>query len=242
MTDSQAEFGSNRSTFAGDSEGRSLKQETLLEPSSSSKRQLPVLVVVEGGNDVEFLRRISAVLSMEDKSLPDLSILERNGKFVFLPFGGGEIQSWAFRLAPLGKAEFHLYDREVPPLSEQRYSTARIVNLRPGCRAFVTSKRSLENYLHPQAIFEATGIQVEFGDNDDVAELVAQKQFLGQDLDRDWLSITARCRRRLRNRAKHWLNRDAADRMTAELLAARDQDGEVRNWLTTIAEMVADLK
>ena len=208
---------------------------------SLSHPNLPLLIVLEGQNDIEFLRRISVMLSAVDSRLPDLSILERRDQIVFVPFGGGEIQSWAYRLAPLRRAEFHLYDREVPPLSEQRFATARIVNLRPGCSAFVSGKRSVENYLHPQAIFQASGIQIEFGDNDDVAEVVALKRFLTHDSDRNWLSITARCRRRLRNRAKLWLNRDAAGRMTAELLAARDPDGEVRNWLTTIAEMVADL-
>jgi len=240
MTNFKAESGGD-SRIAGDSADRSLAPEDQVDDPSHSKRTPPLLVVIEGRNDIEFLRRISAMLSASDNRLPDLSILERRGKIVFVPFGGGDIQSWVFRLAPLCKSEVHVYDREIAPVSELRHRAAQIVNLRPGCRAFVTDKRSVENYLHPQAIFEASGIQIEVGDNDDVADLVAQKRFLTHDRDRDWLSITARCRRRLRNRAKLWLNRDGAGRMTAELLAARDPDGEVRNWLTTIAEMVADL-
>ncbi|HEX3998368.1 MAG TPA: hypothetical protein VHX65_07455 [Pirellulales bacterium] len=110
-----------------------------------------------------------------------------------------------------------------------------------GCRAFVTDKRFRENYLHPRAIFEASGIQTEFGGSDDVAEVVVQRRFLIPGSDRDWLSISARARRRLRNQAKQWLNRAAAARMTPELLAEQDSDGEVWRWLAAIAELVRGL-
>jgi putative ATP-dependent endonuclease of OLD family len=210
---------------------------TMSQESKSSSRGPPLLVVVEGRNDIEFLRRISAILNAIDRTLPDLSALERRGQIVFMPFGGGELHSWAYRLAPLGKAEFHLYDREMPPLSDARFTAARIVNLRTGCRAFVTGKRSLENYLHPQAILEAGGIEIEIADDDDVAEAVAKKKYLSHDSNRNWLELDARCRRRLRNHVKQWLNRAAVDRITAELIAARDPDGEIRDWLAAIAEM-----
>lgn len=201
----------------------------------------PLLIVVEGRNDIEFLRRMSALLSTTDESLPDLSVLERRGSIVFVPFGGGEIQSWAYRLAPLGKLEFHLYDRELPPLSEARFTAARIVKLRAGCHAVVTRKRSLENYLPPQAIFEAGGIQIEIANDDDVAEIVAKKKFLNHNPNRDWLELTTRCRRRMKNQAKLWLNRAAVDRATVDLLAKSDPDGEIHGWLAKIAEMVRGL-
>jgi hypothetical protein len=208
-----------------------------LEESKTPSRSPPLLIVVEGGNDIEFLRRISAIIGTIEQGLPDLSTLERRGSVVFVPFGGGEVQSWAYRLAPLGKAEFHLYDREIQPLSESRYTAAQIVNCRAGCRAVVTRKRSLENYLHPQAIFEAGGVRIETADDDDVAEMVAEKRFLNHHPDRDWSETPARCRRRLKNQAKQWLNRAAVDRMTLDLLATSDPDGEIRGWLTAIGEM-----
>ena len=43
-----------------------------------------------------------------------------------------------------------------------------MVNSRPQCHAAVTTKRSMENYLHPAAIFEASGIS-EFARLDRVA-------------------------------------------------------------------------
>lgn len=202
--------------------------------------QLPLLVIVEGRNDIAFLRRISAVLSTADDALPNLSALERRGALIFVP-SGGEIEKWALRMAPLGKAEVHVYDQEVPPLSEARYYAARIVNLRPACRAFVTRKRNLENYLHADAIFQASGIEIEFGDDADVADLVARNRFLVADPSRDWLSISARCRRRLRNHVKQWLNRDAVDRMTSALLDERDPNGEIRSWLAAIGQLTGSL-
>ena len=41
-----------------------------------------VLVVVEGINDVEFLRRISRIVHIEDVSLPDLAAMEAAGRLI----------------------------------------------------------------------------------------------------------------------------------------------------------------
>jgi len=72
-------------------------------------------LVVEGRHDIEFLKRIGAVLHDDDPSLPDLAGLERAGDVLFLPSGGGDFRPWSSRLAPLGLAEFHLYDRKSLP-------------------------------------------------------------------------------------------------------------------------------
>ena len=53
-----------------------------------------VLVVVEGANDIEFLRRISILLNSHDESLPHLVEMEQRGELVFVPFGGGHVQAW----------------------------------------------------------------------------------------------------------------------------------------------------
>ncbi len=46
---------------------------------------------------------------------------------------------------------------------------------------------------------------------------------------------TARARKRLRYKAKWWLNMRAAEQMTPLRLAARDAGGEIRAWLASIA-------
>jgi hypothetical protein len=202
----------------------------------AAKNSRPVLVVVEGETDIQFLRRASTVLQADDQSLPDLGQLERRGKLVFVPFGG-DPRNWIFRFAELGCPEFHLLDREIPPATEIRRESARIVNLRPGCRAGVTNKRSLENYLHPAAIVEVRGIDVQFSDDDDVADLVAEQLFLRHRPAGNWRELATRARRRLRNRAKSWLSTDALGRMAVPRFDERDPAGEIRGWLRQIVEL-----
>ncbi len=181
----------------------------------------PVLVIVEGRHDAEFLRRISTRLHAADPSLPNLPLLEGRGAILFL-YSGGDAHAWATRLAPLGRPEFHLLDAEEPPESAYRHEAAAQVNARPRCRAFVTRKRSVENYLHPDAIREARGIAVEFDDRDCVPELVARRLFESSHTGVTWDALPYRVQRRLRDRAKRWLNTDAVDRMTVARLQVRD--------------------
>jgi hypothetical protein len=52
---------------------------TSLEPG------LPLLIVVEGENDVRFLTAISGMLHRENAELPDLSQLTAERRAIFLP-------------------------------------------------------------------------------------------------------------------------------------------------------------
>ncbi len=196
-----------------------------------------ILVVVEGRHDVEFLRRMSAILHKEDPSLPDLGDMERRLDLVFVPSGGDDSSSWAFRLAGLKLPEFHLLDRDVPPATEARQRTAAMVNCRPRCGAVVTSKRALENFLSSDAVFEASGTRIEFTDDDDVAELVARRAYERHEGRLPWTQLPPRARKRHRDKAKKWLNTQAVERMTAARLAERDPKGEIRSWLMTIARL-----
>jgi hypothetical protein len=47
---------------------------------------------------VQFLKRISAILHRHNPVIPDLAGMEAGGKLVFVPFGGGDVRPWAFRL------------------------------------------------------------------------------------------------------------------------------------------------
>jgi hypothetical protein len=192
---------------------------------------------VEGTHDIEFLRRMSALLHAAEPSLPELAALERQGKLMFVPFGGGDSLSWTFRLAGLQRREFHLYDRDVPPATEARQRAAGLVNGRPGCHAVVTNKRSLENYLDPRAVFEASGLEVAFSDDDHVADVVARASYARQEPPKPWDELPARNRKRRRDKAKRWLNTKAVERMTPERLCQRDPDGEIRSWIERIDQL-----
>jgi putative ATP-dependent endonuclease of OLD family len=196
-----------------------------------------ILVVVEGPHDIEFLRRMSATLHVDDPSLPDLDSRKRKGELIFVPFGGGDLWLWVDRLAPLQRPEFHLYDRESPPETELRRRAAAMVNMRPGCAARLTAKRSLENYLHPAAIEEASGFEIQVSDDCDVADLLARQSHLRQGGQPPWEELPRGTHKRRRNRVKKWLVTKATDRMTPERLAERDPKGEVASWLKTITEL-----
>lgn len=214
-----------------------LKKRIVTSPSS-----VRLLVVVEGMNDIEFLRRISRMLNAVDSALPNLAMMERVGEIVFIPFGGGHVRAWAERLAPLDLPEFHLYDRELPPESDLRIEAAKAVNARANCRAVVTGKRCLESYLHPEAILAAGGVHVRFDDFDPVAELTARELYRQRPGEIAWQLQARRSRSRMANRAKRWLNTIAADHMTAELLAESDRDGEIISWMLAINQLLASPK
>jgi hypothetical protein len=197
----------------------------------------PLLILLEGANDLEFVVRIASRLRSDLPSLPDLDRLKAAGRILLVPLGGGDAGSWPDRLRPLGCREFHLYDREQLPETNVRMAAVAQVNARPGCRAALTSKRSLENYLHPQAIAQAGGGVLAFNDDDAVSLLMARHSFELSQTCTPWDSLTCRAQRRLIARAKRWLNRVAVQRMNAGLLAERDPAGELIGWLRTINEL-----
>ncbi|REJ91819.1 MAG: ATP-dependent endonuclease [Planctomycetota bacterium] len=199
-----------------------------------------ILLVVEGSNDIEFLRRISRLLHTHDRSLPNLEDWERRGELIFVPFGGGRVADWSNRLAPIGKPEFHLYDREMPPETDIRLRAVKETNRRPRCRAVLMRKRSLENYLHPEAIRTAGNVDVMFDNSDSVAEIVAKRCYRSDRDDASWDRLPPRTRRRLAYRAKQWLNTLAVDHMTVNLLHAQDQDREIISWLRSISLLADD--
>ena len=209
--------------------------------TKSQQPHLPLLAVVEGPHDVKFLRRISSLMHAQLPDLPDLAQLEQDQKLIFLPLGGGDVRVWAERLAPLGKAEVHLYDRESQPETALRQSAAARVNARPRCRAFVTGKHSLESYLAPEAIRECCGLEIEFNDNDNesVPSRVARQLFERAASGMAWEKLPRRARCKLRDKAKHWLNTRAVERMTFAQLQERDPHGDILAWLIAVADLLA---
>ena len=203
---------------------------TLTLPSSRAR----VVIVLEGANDIEFLRRISAVLHRSNPSLPNLACWERQGRLIFLSFGGGSVRPWADRLAPLKFPEFHLYDREMPPETELRHAAASIVNRRNRCRAFVTRKRTLENYLDPEAIRDAIGIDFSFAEMDSVPEMAVRALLEKNTPGVPWQALPKRAQSRRVQRIKRWLNSRAVDCMTSARLVKSDPHGELISWLQTI--------
>ncbi len=175
-----------------------------------------VLVCVEGPTDVTALKCLSRILHADDASVPDL---DRDSRIAFVVLGGGTPCHWVSEhyLRPLGKPEVHIYDNDV-----QKYAEAITqVNARgDGSWGVQTTKREIENYLHPDAIQDAVGCAVTFDDSDDVPALVG--------VSKGWSSKTA----------KKKLATYAFPAMTSERLEARDSGGEVKDWLQRIEAML----
>ncbi|EMI44897.1 ATP-dependent endonuclease of the OLD family-like protein [Rhodopirellula sp. SWK7] len=185
------------------------------------------------------MRRISILLHADAESLPNLAEMEQHGELIFVPFGGGHVRAWSQRLAPLQRAEFHLYDHELPPETELRRQAAETVNRRSRCQAVLTNKRCLENYLHPDAIFAASGIRVDFDDFDCVAEIVARKLYQQRPGEIPWQLQARRSQSRMANRAKRWLNTTVVEQMTRDMLRESDPNGEIQSWLLAIKDLLA---
>ena len=133
----------------------------------------PVLIVLEGINDIEFLVRLSKRLQIERPEIANLALLHAQGRILFVPTGGGNFCEWATRFRALGCREFHLLDREAGTEIERRQLAVRLVNDRSGCRGFLTAKRSLENYLHPKAIAAAGSWQIHVDDDECIGSVLA---------------------------------------------------------------------
>lgn len=205
-----------------------------------------LFVGVEGKHDIAFLKGISKMLRTEGIDVPDIEALEVSGELIFFPFGGNNLALWTSRLHPLNRPEFHIYDRDNPPPQAGKYDAfAAQVNARDGCSAVTTSKREMENFLHPDAILEAyqhQNIAVTFGapfsDFDDVPTLVAQAVHTGS-AGTPWpVDDPKKCNKKT-GQAKTLLNTAAVSKMTRTRLAQSDPGDEVIGWLRDIGQRVA---
>jgi energy-coupling factor transporter ATP-binding protein EcfA2 len=199
-----------------------------------------LFIGVEGPNDIKFLNAICDVLRTQDPQVPNLSALEKIGAVIFIPMGGQNLLSWTFRLQKLNRPEFHILDRDtVPPMTAKYQAEADEINGRPNCRAVITSKLELENYLHPTAIQTARPeIEVVFGNFDDVPKLVAQVQHAVSETEVPWGDLEPNKQKKKIDKAKSWLSSEVTPRMTIDLLDERDPDGEIRGWFATIRQVL----
>ncbi|MGJ7490900.1 ATP-binding protein [Variovorax sp. ZT4R33] len=198
-----------------------------------------VFVGVEGPNDIEFMSRVSALLSATEGDIPNLHVAEQSGTLVYIPMGGSTLELWTNRLQGLAIPEIHIMDRDnQPPLPPKYEASATLVNARgDGAFAFTTSCREMENLIHRDAIHEEFGcapaVILPF---DDVPALVAELVHAASGSPNPWGTLEEDKRGKKISRAKRRLNRGATDRMTVDRLNASDPAGEVRVWLRRIGQ------
>ena len=198
-----------------------------------------VFVGVEGPNDIEFISRISALLSATEPDIQNLRSAEQAGSLVYIPMGGSTLELWTNRLQGLAIPEVHIMDRDNPPPDTPKYQeSADRVNARGrGAVAFTTSCREMENLIHRDAIHEELGYAPALiKPFDDVPALVAEMVHAASGSPNPWAALDEDKRGKKISKAKRRLNREITDRMTADRLNASDPAGELRTWLRRIGQ------
>ncbi|WP_181065341.1 ATP-binding protein [Rathayibacter rathayi] len=204
-------------------------------------QKVKVFVGVEGKHDINFLCRVSAMLAKTEHDIVDLSEAELAGKVIFIPAGGANVALWVSRLKDLNIREFHIFDRDTEPPANSHYkATEDRHNGMPNAKAVHTSRRELENYLHPDAIKAARPEVVlpEMRPFDLVPMRSAEIIFLVDHTQAEWDAQSKDDRKSKANRAKGWLNTDAAEKMTPSLLTAIDTNDDIRTWLREISQTI----
>jgi predicted ATP-dependent endonuclease of OLD family len=194
------------------------------------RRKVCVVVCVEGPSDVTFLQRASQILRHQDPSLPDLT--GADSRILVLPLGGGTLTHWVENryLRHLRIPEVHIYDRDdqQPPKYQ---SVADDVNARgDGSQAFLTKKRELENYYHPDSIYEVAGVRVTLTDQCDACMVVAQPAHEDRNPGQPWANLSDRDKRNRAKRIKSELANTIADRLTYDRLVATGFADEFKEW------------
>lgn len=193
-----------------------------------------VFVYVEGPNDVVFLKNMARILMMEGYEAgfdPD-----NTPEIVFLPLGGSTLRDWvnSYYLKPLGRPEIHIYDRDENDPPKYQKVCNRVNSRKDGSQGFITSKRELENYLHPEAIKKSLNISIHVDDNSDIPELVARARHEARHPDRPWDGLRSSIRKKCISYAKRLLNENVVKVMTTEMLHQRGGKEEILRWFTAI--------
>jgi putative ATP-dependent endonuclease of the OLD family len=192
-----------------------------------------ILICVEGPNDVSFFKSISSTIHAIRTDLPDFSSDTRISIF---PLGGGTLKDWVTHdyLNGLGIPQFHIYDLDNP--TNPPYQSSRdAVRARGGNNwAELTSKREIENYLHPDAIQSVFGFPVTFSDMDDVPELVARTQHSLSPGSNPWPGLDNDVKKKKISNAKKKLNNEVVQQMTWAQLQISDHSYDIISWLEAI--------
>jgi hypothetical protein len=202
--------------------------------------RVQVLLYVEGPNDVNFLDRIGAILKL---GRPEIPIPSTDPRIGIIITGGGNLKHWVNcrYLRNLQKPEVHIFDRDdrVNP----RYQGQIDAVVQQGHTGLLTAKREAENYLHPDAIFEATNHRVTATDWDwaDIPEVLARLVHGSDPAANPWDGLSEEKKGSKCGRAKERLNRDAAARMNTVRLQQMDPAGEIEGWFDAMLRHLTPL-
>ncbi len=110
--------------------------------------KLKLIVCVEGPTDVEFFKRLSRIID------DDLKVdFENDPRIIIIPLGGSILKYWVDNhyLRKLGLPEVHIYDGDK---EDNKMKVKQINERNDGSKGFITKKREIENYVHPDILKE----------------------------------------------------------------------------------------
>ncbi|WP_299616796.1 ATP-binding protein [uncultured Tateyamaria sp.] len=128
-------------------------------PDPLADKSVSVAVLVEGKTDIDALRSMVEVLS----SAGEIDGFAEDR--VFWTIGGGDntLMDWVERkyLDRLNIPQVMIQDSDrtsnALPVAQKKTDWLNAMNARAGVTAFLTQKRSMDNYLHPDALTRVTG-------------------------------------------------------------------------------------
>ena len=200
---------------------------------------IKLFIGVEGRHDIAFLKHMAKVLRQGGCDVLDLEKMELDGELIFFPLGGSSLALWTSRLEPLSRPEFHLFDRDVTPPATAKYQPeADAINTRARCKAVITGKKEMENYLHFEAINEAyakvchitLGLVANFTELDDIPAKIAELVHAASGSPAAWAELDEDLKEKKISNAKRNLNEHAASSMTKARLDQVDPHGDVVSW------------
>jgi energy-coupling factor transporter ATP-binding protein EcfA2 len=211
-------------------------QELGVLPDNSVK----AFIGVEGTNDVNFLRELSAVLSAVENDIPNLAEAEDKGLVIFIPGGGSNLQSWLNRFQAIGRPEFHLFDRDHEPPQRPKYSDAAdLINARPNCLALHTDCREVENYIHPGAIQEEWP-HLNFQDAGPFSDVPTRLTQIRITADgQNFAALSCKAQQAAIAGMKRTLNSIVVKRMSAARLSETDPNNTIRTFLRRIGQALS---
>lgn len=204
-------------------------------PTPITESEQKVIVCVEGVHDVVALSHLSDIISTRRT---DLVNLNSDNRVIVMPLGGSTLKGWVQHryLKKLGFPEVHIYDRDDKDKPKYAVYCDEVNQRSDGSRAFLTNKKEMENYIHPEVIESVLKISITHDDWLDVPIEIARLIHEKAPESKPWADLTEDKRDKKESKVKKQLNNRVIKEMSYEQLSEVDF-GEIENWLETITAL-----
>lgn len=184
--------------------------------------RVKLMICVEGPTDVIAIKSFSKCLHSKYPEIVDLNC---TSNVVVIPLGGSTLKHWVQEqyLKNMGCPEVHIYDNDV---NTYQKSIDKINARTDGSWGTLTQKFEIENYLHPDAIKEAYGVDVDTskeGVPSLFGKVYAEKK--------GWPKCTD-------NTSKTKLSVCFEQKMNIDRLEQMDPNGEIKGWFDKISALL----